>query len=172
MINNINKNHGGQSKYQATMGLLSELHDLCKNMTFYLATDPSDPQTIRFMFRIAKNGRERFHTILDQLRKNGISFGIAARDTERDDLVQDWVSRLSQDVESNAHSASWRREFFKHLRQSTQDCRAQLEFSPETDQINLVVILNPGLLEKFVYAVDALANLGVKGCVKLVEQSV
>ncbi len=182
MINSNNSN-GGQSKYQTNMALLSELHSLCRNMTFYLerralpeSADEFDPQVIRFNFRIAKNGRQRFLTILDELRNNGVSLGIAAREIDCDDLQTTWLQQLTGKSAESSNPV-WRKEFYNHLRKATTNCQARLEFTPptredEAGQINLVVILNPGLLEKFVYAIESLGVLGVTGSMQLVEQSV
>lgn len=179
----INNNHdGGKSKYQYNMALLSELHSICKNMTFYVkhearpeSADELDPQIIRFTFRIEKNKRDRFHTILEELNNNGVSFGMGAREVDQDEFKTKWVQQLNGDgLESS--SPVWRKEFYNHLRRATRDSRARLEFTPpnsenEAGQINLVIILNPGLLEKFEYAIDALSTLGVSGSAKIVEQS-
>jgi|GEM_PF-6259505 len=180
----INSNsHGGRGRFENNMALLSELHSLCRNMTFYLerrahpeSTDEFDPQIIRFTFRIEKGGRDRFLAILDELSKNGVSFGIAAREIDSDELSTNWVGQL-EGKNPQASSAAWRKEFYNHLRQATKNCQARLEFTPssredEAGQINLVAILNPGLLEKFKYAIETLSTLGVAGCVQLAEQSV
>lgn len=184
-MNNYKNNFpGGQSKYQTTMALLSELHSLCRNMTFYLerralplSVDMFDPQVIRFTFRIAVDGRERFLSILEELRKNGVSFGIGVREVDNDTLATNWLNQLSGKSTPEATAAFWRKEFYNHLRQATTGCLARLEFTPperenEAGQINLVAILNPGLLEKFEYAVEELSALGAKGYVRLAEQSV
>lgn len=165
------------------MALLSELHSLCRNLTFYInsqshpeSKDASDPQIINFNFRIANNGRSRFLTILEELRKNSVSFGIGVREIDTDEFKTKWVHQLTgSGLESS--SAIWRKEFYNHLRRATKDCKAYLEFTPpnsenEAGQINLVVVLNPGLLEKFEYAIEALSTLGASGIVKIVEQSV
>jgi hypothetical protein len=184
MNNYAHKSQGGQSKYHTNMALLSELHSLCSDMTFYLErralpknADKFDPQVISFTFRIARNGRDRFLSIVSELSKTGVSFGIGVREIDSDTLSSNWIQLLSGPATPVPNTAIWRKEFYSHLRRSTTNCQARLEFTPseredELGQINLVVILNPGLLEKFEFAVEELSALGAKGYIKLAEQSV
>lgn len=179
---NNNSPDGGKSRYQHIMALDSELRSICKNMTFYVShkahptsADEFDPQIIHFNFRIAKNGRHRFHTITSELASLGVSYGFAVREVDSEELKTKWVKQLNgTGLESS--SPTWRKEFYNHLRRATKDCKTSVEFTPatgnETAQINLVVILSPGLLDKFEYAIDALATLGAAGTVRIVEQSI